>query len=104
MCRPFRQKLSKEEIPEMRRSIRELEADWDKRWSETLKETPLVSFLKEDPVSGASVSAFCFQTTAVSKIKLRRGHSVRRVRLVSFPVAPESCLVRHVSSKRRSVP
>lgn len=49
--RPFRQKLSKEEIPEIRTSIRELEADWDKRWTETLKETPLVSFLNEDPVS-----------------------------------------------------
>ncbi|XP_017269823.1 HAUS augmin-like complex subunit 6 [Kryptolebias marmoratus] len=48
----IRQKLSKEEIPEIRNAVRELEADWDKRWTETLKGTPLVSFLKEDPALG----------------------------------------------------
>ncbi|KAF7230041.1 HAUS augmin-like complex subunit 6 [Nothobranchius furzeri] len=45
----IRQKLSKEEIPEVWSAIRELEADWDKRWMDTLKETPLVSFLNKDP-------------------------------------------------------
>uniref|UniRef100_A0A1A7XQ77 HAUS augmin-like complex, subunit 6 n=1 Tax=Iconisemion striatum TaxID=60296 RepID=A0A1A7XQ77_9TELE len=45
----IRQKLVKEEIPEVRSAVRELEADWDKRWMDTLTETPLVSFLNEDP-------------------------------------------------------
>lgn len=48
----FRQKISKEEIPEVTIAIKELEAEWDKRWMDTLKVTPLVSFLNEDPVSG----------------------------------------------------
>ncbi|MED6241380.1 hypothetical protein ATANTOWER_012258 [Ataeniobius toweri] len=48
----IRQKLSKEEIPEVRRAIRELQADWDRRWMHTLKEKPLVSFLNEDPALG----------------------------------------------------
>lgn len=48
-----RQRISKEEIPEVRSTIRELEAAWDRKWMDTLKDTPLVSFLNEDPVSGA---------------------------------------------------
>ncbi|XP_008294571.1 HAUS augmin-like complex subunit 6 [Stegastes partitus] len=48
----IRQKISKEEIPEVRSAIRELEADWEKKWMDTLKETPLVSFLNEDPALG----------------------------------------------------
>ncbi|MEQ2290834.1 hypothetical protein AMECASPLE_007045 [Ameca splendens] len=48
----IRQKLSKEEIPEVRRAIRELQADWDRRWMHILKEKPLVSFLNEDPALG----------------------------------------------------
>ncbi|KAM4713796.1 HAUS augmin-like complex subunit 6 isoform 2-T2 [Anableps anableps] len=47
----IRQKLSKEEIPEVRSAIRELQANWDQRWMQILKEKPLVSFLNEDPVS-----------------------------------------------------
>lgn len=47
-----RQKISKEKIPEVRSAIQDLEAEWDKKWMDTLKETPLVSFLNEDPVSG----------------------------------------------------
>lgn len=46
-----RQKISKEGIPEVRGTIRELEAEWDRKWLDTLKDTPLVSFLNEDPVS-----------------------------------------------------
>lgn len=46
-----RQKISKEGIPEVRSTIRELEAEWDRKWLDTLKDTPLVSFLNEDPVS-----------------------------------------------------
>lgn len=50
-CFSTRQKISKEGIPEVRSAIRELEAEWDQKWMDTLKETPLVSFLNEDPVS-----------------------------------------------------
>ncbi|XP_030287242.1 HAUS augmin-like complex subunit 6 isoform X2 [Sparus aurata] len=48
----IRQKISKEGIPEVRSAIRELEAEWDQKWMDTLKETPLVSFLNEDPALG----------------------------------------------------
>lgn len=49
-----RQKISKEEIPEVSSGIKELEAEWDRKWMDTLKDAPLVSFLNEDPVSGPS--------------------------------------------------
>ncbi|KAK2863232.1 hypothetical protein Q5P01_002765 [Channa striata] len=48
----IRQKISKEEIPEVRNTIRELEAEWDRKWMDTLKDAPLVSFLSEDPALG----------------------------------------------------
>ncbi|XP_071333768.1 HAUS augmin-like complex subunit 6 isoform X2 [Trachinotus anak] len=48
----IRQKISKEEIPEVGSTIRELEAEWDRKWMDTLKVTPLVSFLNEDPALG----------------------------------------------------
>ncbi|KAM9335233.1 HAUS augmin-like complex subunit 6 [Symphorus nematophorus] len=48
----IRQKISKEEIPEVRSTISELEAEWDRKWMATLKDTPLVSFLNEDPALG----------------------------------------------------
>ncbi|XP_040886661.1 HAUS augmin-like complex subunit 6 isoform X2 [Toxotes jaculatrix] len=48
----IRQKISKEEIPEVRSTIRELEAQWDRKWMDILKDTPLVSFLNEDPALG----------------------------------------------------
>ncbi|XP_061921184.1 HAUS augmin-like complex subunit 6 isoform X1 [Entelurus aequoreus] len=48
----LRLKSSKEEIPEVRRSIRDLEAEWDRKWINTLKETPLISFLNEDQAPG----------------------------------------------------
>ncbi|XP_042368535.1 HAUS augmin-like complex subunit 6 [Plectropomus leopardus] len=48
----IRQRISKEEIPELRTTIRELEAAWDRKWMDTLKDTPLVSFLNEDPALG----------------------------------------------------
>lgn len=47
----IRQKISKEGIPEVKSMIKELEAEWDRKWMDTLKDTPLVSFLNEDPVS-----------------------------------------------------
>uniref|UniRef100_A0A3P9Q4I9 HAUS augmin like complex subunit 6 n=1 Tax=Poecilia reticulata TaxID=8081 RepID=A0A3P9Q4I9_POERE len=52
LCHFFRQKLSKEEIPEVRSAITALQAEWDQRWMQTLKEKPLVSFLNEDPALG----------------------------------------------------
>lgn len=48
----IRQRISKEEIPEVRSAIGELEAAWDRKWMDTLKDTPLVSFLNEDPALG----------------------------------------------------
>uniref|UniRef100_A0A3B4TSX7 HAUS augmin-like complex, subunit 6 n=1 Tax=Seriola dumerili TaxID=41447 RepID=A0A3B4TSX7_SERDU len=48
----IRQKISKEEIPKVRSTIGELEAEWDRKWIDTLKVTPLVSFLNEDPALG----------------------------------------------------
>ncbi|XP_065806523.1 HAUS augmin-like complex subunit 6 [Labrus bergylta] len=48
----IRQTISKEGIPEVRSNIGELDAEWDKKWMQTLKETPLVSFLNEDPALG----------------------------------------------------
>ncbi|XP_028285228.1 HAUS augmin-like complex subunit 6 [Parambassis ranga] len=48
----LREKISKEELPEVRNSIRNLLADWDKKWTKTLKDRPLVSFLNEDPALG----------------------------------------------------
>ncbi|XP_041821248.1 HAUS augmin-like complex subunit 6 isoform X2 [Chelmon rostratus] len=47
-----REKISKEGIPELRSAIRELEAEWDRKWMDTLKDTPLLSFLNEDPALG----------------------------------------------------
>ncbi|KAM7366168.1 hypothetical protein PAMP_015633 [Pampus punctatissimus] len=48
----IRQKISKEEIPEVSSGIKELETEWDRKWMDTLKDTPLVSFLNEDPALG----------------------------------------------------
>uniref|UniRef100_A0A3Q1BDX9 HAUS augmin-like complex subunit 6 N-terminal domain-containing protein n=1 Tax=Amphiprion ocellaris TaxID=80972 RepID=A0A3Q1BDX9_AMPOC len=58
--------ISKEEIPEVRNAIRELEADWEKKWMETVKETPLVSFLNEDPALGflSPMAPLCFEPAA----------------------------------------
>ncbi|KAM4536630.1 HAUS augmin-like complex subunit 6 [Odontesthes bonariensis] len=48
----IREKISKEEIPEVKSAIRELETNWDKRWMDILREMPLVSFLNDDPALG----------------------------------------------------
>ncbi|XP_068612153.1 HAUS augmin-like complex subunit 6 [Brachionichthys hirsutus] len=50
--RLIRQKISKEGIPEVRSAVRELEAEWDRKWSDVLGDAPLVSFLKEDSALG----------------------------------------------------
>ncbi|KAM3857605.1 HAUS augmin-like complex subunit 6 [Diretmus argenteus] len=47
-----RQKISKEEIPEVRSTIKKLEVEWDRKWADTLKDTPLTSFLNGDPALG----------------------------------------------------
>ncbi|XP_034712357.1 HAUS augmin-like complex subunit 6 isoform X1 [Etheostoma cragini] len=48
----IRKRISKEAIPEVTSTIRDLEAAWDRKWMETLKDTPLLSFLSEDPALG----------------------------------------------------
>ncbi|XP_029027144.1 HAUS augmin-like complex subunit 6 [Betta splendens] len=48
----MRQKISREEMPAIKTAMRELEADWDRKWMDALKDTPLVSFLNEDSVLG----------------------------------------------------
>uniref|UniRef100_A0A8C1NWT5 HAUS augmin-like complex, subunit 6 n=1 Tax=Cyprinus carpio TaxID=7962 RepID=A0A8C1NWT5_CYPCA len=46
----IRRKLIKENAAEMKVSIGRLEEDWENKWAECLKKTPLISYLKEDPV------------------------------------------------------
>ncbi|KAJ0006563.1 hypothetical protein NQD34_013836 [Periophthalmus magnuspinnatus] len=48
----IRQKISKEEVPEVKAAIRELELEWDRKWSDVLQTTPLTAFLNEDPALG----------------------------------------------------
>ncbi|KAM9836845.1 HAUS augmin-like complex subunit 6 [Aulostomus maculatus] len=48
----LKQKISKEEIPEVKGGIRKLMEEWDGKWMDTLKDTPLVSFLNDDPAFG----------------------------------------------------
>ncbi|KAI4900139.1 hypothetical protein NFI96_023867 [Prochilodus magdalenae] len=48
----MRRKVVKEDIPQTKSSIRKLEVVWEKKWAECLRHTPLISFLKEDPVLG----------------------------------------------------
>ncbi|CDQ68659.1 unnamed protein product [Oncorhynchus mykiss] len=47
--RVMRKRISKEEIPEVKSLIRKLEAEWDRKWADCLKRTPLTSFLNKDP-------------------------------------------------------
>ncbi|XP_047429380.1 HAUS augmin-like complex subunit 6 [Mugil cephalus] len=65
----LREKVSKEEVPEVRSAIRKLEAEWDKKWMDTLKDTPLVSFLNEDPVLGflSPMAPLSFEPAACHK-------------------------------------
>uniref|UniRef100_A0A3Q4GK56 HAUS augmin-like complex subunit 6-like n=1 Tax=Neolamprologus brichardi TaxID=32507 RepID=A0A3Q4GK56_NEOBR len=67
----IRQKISKEEIPEVRSAIQDLEAEWDKKWMDTLKETPLVSFLNEDPALGflSPMAPLSFEPAAEASYK-----------------------------------
>ncbi|KAL4641558.1 HAUS augmin-like complex subunit 6 isoform X1 [Arapaima gigas] len=44
-----RRKITKEDIPEVKGSIQEMQATWEKKWADCLKKMPLVSFLKNDP-------------------------------------------------------
>ncbi|XP_060730362.1 HAUS augmin-like complex subunit 6 [Tachysurus vachellii] len=46
----MRRKLCKEDIPQVKSSIKTLELDWEKKWAECLNNTPLISFLNDDPV------------------------------------------------------
>ncbi|KAI7814996.1 HAUS augmin-like complex subunit 6, partial [Triplophysa rosa] len=46
----IRRKLVREDAADIKSSIRRLEENWEKKWAECLKNTPLVSFLKEEPI------------------------------------------------------
>lgn len=46
-----RRKLIKEDATEIKVSITRMEEDWENKWAVCLKNTPLTSFLIEDPVS-----------------------------------------------------
>ncbi|KAK7909707.1 hypothetical protein WMY93_014391 [Mugilogobius chulae] len=48
----IRQKISKEEAPEVKEAIKELELEWDRKWCDVLQNTTLTSFLNEDPALG----------------------------------------------------
>ncbi|CAF96683.1 unnamed protein product [Tetraodon nigroviridis] len=50
------QKISREAVPEARSRIRELEAGWDRRWSEGRQESPLAAFLQEEHTGAALLS------------------------------------------------
>uniref|UniRef100_H3CP05 HAUS augmin-like complex subunit 6 N-terminal domain-containing protein n=1 Tax=Tetraodon nigroviridis TaxID=99883 RepID=H3CP05_TETNG len=52
----IRQKISREAVPEARSRIRELEAGWDRRWSEGRQESPLAAFLQEEHTGAALLS------------------------------------------------
>ncbi|XP_020359879.1 HAUS augmin-like complex subunit 6 [Oncorhynchus kisutch] len=47
--RLMRKRISKEEIPEVKSVIGKLETEWDQKWADCLKRTPLTLFLNEDP-------------------------------------------------------
>lgn len=67
----YRHKISKDAIPEARNCIQELEADWDRKWSETLKDSPLAAFLQEDLVSvTAAMRTFTAFVTVVTQARL----------------------------------
>ncbi|XP_016894761.1 HAUS augmin-like complex subunit 6 isoform X2 [Cynoglossus semilaevis] len=48
----IRQRIFKEEIPKVKKTLTDMEAEWDRKWMNTLKDAPLVSFLNEDPALG----------------------------------------------------
>ncbi|XP_072315294.1 HAUS augmin-like complex subunit 6 [Eucyclogobius newberryi] len=48
----IRQRISKEEAPQVKKVIRELEQEWDRKWCDVLQNTPLTAFLNEDPALG----------------------------------------------------
>lgn len=62
----LRQKITKDGIPEVRSNIKQLEAVWDRKWMDTLTDTPLVSFLNEDPALGflSPMAQLSFEPTA----------------------------------------
>ncbi|KAG7461914.1 hypothetical protein MATL_G00196180 [Megalops atlanticus] len=45
----MRKRITKEEIPEVKASIKKMEAAWDSKWADCLRQRPLTSFLNEDP-------------------------------------------------------
>uniref|UniRef100_W5N0Z4 HAUS augmin-like complex subunit 6 N-terminal domain-containing protein n=1 Tax=Lepisosteus oculatus TaxID=7918 RepID=W5N0Z4_LEPOC len=45
----MRKKISKEDLPELKKNIREIETDWEKKWEDYLKQKPLMLLVSEDP-------------------------------------------------------
>ncbi|MBN3317018.1 HAUS6 protein, partial [Atractosteus spatula] len=45
----MRKKISKEDIPELKTKIREIETDWEKKWEDYLKQKPLMLLVNEEP-------------------------------------------------------
>lgn len=63
-----------------------MEAEWDRKWMDTLKDTPLISFLNEDPVSkfcNLSVEynpkklALCFELFSAEEKGTLKGKQLR---------------------------
>lgn len=81
-----RQKITKDGIPEVRSNIKQLEAVWDRKWMDTLTDTPLVSFLNEDPVSIplGFLNLFNHRLAAVSPISSARNSRQTSITLLSL--------------------
>ncbi|XP_041841023.1 HAUS augmin-like complex subunit 6 [Melanotaenia boesemani] len=101
----IRQKISKEEIPEIKSTISELEANWDKRWMDMLKDTPLVSFLNEDPALGflSPMAPLSFEPAAEATYRSTIFSQYPAKLLEEKPTASDSQeVVNHGDSNRKS--
>ncbi|KAA0723943.1 HAUS augmin-like complex subunit 6 [Triplophysa tibetana] len=67
----IRRKLVREDAADIQSSIQRLEEDWEKKWAECLKNTPLVSFLKEEPVLDfvSPMAPFSFEPASEASFK-----------------------------------
>lgn len=46
-----RQKVCREGVPQVRSCLQELEAAWDRTWTQRQEDSPLAAFLQEEQVS-----------------------------------------------------
>lgn len=67
----IRQKISKEEAPEVRAAITEQELEWDRKWMDIHKSIPLVNFLNEEPALGflSPMAPLSFEPAAEASYK-----------------------------------